>query len=161
MNYIITIHLEHKEDVIRSIEIPSEETLETLHFAIIKSFNLDGNEMASFYITNEELDLLQEIPLYNFDREDTNMQSMNKIKISSVLTKKGSKILYIYDFIKMWRFLVTFSKESNNESKVIKHLEKIGEMPNDAPEIKFEEIKEFDPFSEAFEDSDEFKDYEG
>ena len=161
MNYIITIHLEHKEDVIRNIEIPSDETLEALHCAIIKSLNLDGNEMASFYITNEEFELLQEIPLYNFEKKDTNMLSMNKIKISSVLTKKGSKILYIYDFIKMWRFLVTFSKESNNESKVIKHLEKIGEMPNDAPEIKFEEIKEFDPFSEAFEDSDEFKDYEG
>tara|TARA_B100001758_G_scaffold145627_1_gene125456 strand:- start:4749 stop:5234 length:486 start_codon:yes stop_codon:yes gene_type:complete len=161
MNYIITIHLEHEEDVIRHIEIPGEENLETLHYAIIRSLNLDSNEMASFYITNEEFELIEEIPLYNFDEKDTTLQSMNKIKISSVLTKKENTILYIYDFIKMWRFLVTFSKESNSKKKSIKYLEKVGDMPNVAPEIKFEETEEFDPFSEASEDFDEFKEYDG
>ena len=52
MNHIIRVHLEHKKDVMRSIEIPSEKNLEDLHFAIIKSLNLDKNELASFYIKN-------------------------------------------------------------------------------------------------------------
>ena len=33
-------------------------------------------------------------------------------------------------------------------------------MPENAPEISFKVEKEFDPFSEAFDDLDEFKDYE-
>jgi hypothetical protein len=33
-------------------------------------------------------------------------------------------------------------------------------MPKEAPEIKFEAKKEFDPFDDAFEDFDEFNEYE-
>ena len=160
MNHIISFHLEHKEDVIRNIEIPSEQTLEDLHFAVVDSLNLDRNEIASFYMTNEEFELLQEIPLYSFDENDKTMLAMNEIKISSAFPTKGSQLLYIYDFLKMWQFLVTFSKKSENDSKIINSLEKIGEMPNNAPEIKFEAEKEFDPFNKAFEDYDGFRDYE-
>lgn len=162
MNHIISIHLEHKEDVIRNIEIPPGNTLEDLHFAIVESLNLNKNEIASFYMTNEDFELIQEIPLYNFDEKDKTMLAMNKIKIASVFPKKGSQLLYIYNFLKMWQFLVTFSKKSESGSKIIKHLEKVGEMPNDAPEIKFEAEKEFDPLNEieAFEDFDEFREHE-
>ncbi len=160
MNHIIRIHLEHKEDVIRNIEISSDKTLEDLHFAVVESLNLDKNEMASFYMTNEDFELLQEIPLCSFDEKDKTILAMNEIKISSVFPTKGSQLLYIYDFLKMWQFLVTFSEESKSESKIIKHLEKVGKMPNDPPEIKFEAEKEFDPFNEVFEDFDEFREYE-
>ena len=110
MNHIIRIHLEHKEDVIRNIEIPSDKTLEDLHFAVVESLSLDKNEMASFYMTNEDFELLQEIPLCSFDEKDKTILAMNEIKISSVFPTKGIQLLYIYDFLKMWQFLITFSE---------------------------------------------------
>jgi len=60
----------------------------------------------------------------------------------------------------MWRFSITFTEDSENETTENSCIKSIGEMPQEAPEIQFEAKKEFDPFDAAFEDSDEFNDYE-
>ena len=53
MKHLILVQLEHKTDVIIDIEIPSNKSLEDLHYTIIDSLKLDENEIASFYMTNE------------------------------------------------------------------------------------------------------------
>ena len=154
MKYIIQIHLEHKNDVIRDIEIPSEKSLKDLHYTIIDCLNLEKNEMASFYMTNEDFELLQEIPLFKIDDKDYSMLDMSEITIASVFPNIDSQLIYVYDFLKMWRFLVSYSKETKNESKKIEIINSIGEMPKDAPEIIFEADKELD----SYEEIDEFYD---
>ena len=59
MKHIIRIHLESEEDVIRDIEITATHNLEQLHCAIVDAFQLERNKMASFYMTNDEFELLQ------------------------------------------------------------------------------------------------------
>jgi len=160
MKYLIKVFLESKEDVIRDIEINSNKSFEELHFAIIDSLALDKNEMASFYITNDNFELLKEIPLYVMNEEDRVTKSMKETTISSVLTEEGNQLIYVYDFLNMWRFLVQLHK---CEDKIVEQtmcIHKIGKMPKDAPKIQFEAEKEFDPFEDAFDDSDEFSDYE-
>jgi hypothetical protein len=164
MKHIIRIQLEHKTDVIRDIEIPSNESLEELHYTIIDSLKLDKNEMASFYMTNEKFEILQEIPLFKIDEEDNSMLNMREITIASVFPKINSQLIYIYDFLKMWRFLVSYSKETENKSKKIEVINSIGKMPKEAPEIIFEAEKKGDYSEELSEDLDEefdkFKDSE-
>jgi hypothetical protein len=160
MKHIIQIHLEHKTDVIRDIEIPSEKSLEDLHDVIIGSLELDKNEMASFYMTNEKFELLQEIPLFKIDEKDNSMLDMSEITIASVFTKIDSQLIYVYDFLKMWRFLISYSKETENKSETINVINSIGKMPKEAPEIIFEAEKEFDPFDGAFEDFDKLNESE-
>ena len=153
---IIRIHLEYKEDVIRDIAIASEKTIEDLHFEIIDALKLDENEMASFYMTNDEFELLQEIPLFKIDEKENSMLAMNEITVGAVFPEVNSQLLYVYDFLKMWRFSITFIEESDNETTENSCIKSIGEMPKEAPEIQFEAKKEFDPFDTAFEDFDEF-----
>jgi hypothetical protein len=160
MTKIIRIHLEHKNDVIRDIAISSEKTLEDLHFEIIDSLKLDKNEMASFYMTNDEFELLQEIPLFKIDDKENSMLGMNEITVGTVFPEVNSQLLYVYDFLKMWRFSITFTEDSENETTENICIKSIGEMPKEAPEIQFEAKKEFDPFDAAFEDFDEFNEYE-
>ncbi len=160
MTKIIRIHLEHKDDVIRDIAISSDETLENLHFEIIDSLKLDKNEMASFYMTNDEFELLQEIPLFKIDDKENSMLGMNEITVETVFQEVNSQLLYVYDFLKMWRFSITFIEDSDNETTDNICIKSIGEMPKEAPEIQFEAKKEFDPFDAAFEDFDEFNEYE-
>ncbi|MDA9807881.1 plasmid pRiA4b ORF-3 family protein [Flavobacteriales bacterium] len=157
---IIRIHLEHKDDVIRDIAICSEKTIEDLHFEIIDALELDKNEMASFYMTNDEFELLQEIPLFKIDDKENSMLGMNEITVGAVFPEVNSQLLYVYDFLKMWRFSITFIEESDNETTENSCIKSIGEMPKEAPEIQFEAKKEFDPFETAFEDFDEFNEYE-
>ncbi len=160
MTKIIRIHLEHKDDVIRDIAISSEKTIEYLHFEIIDALKLDKNEMASFYMTNDEFELLQEIPLFKIDDKENSMLGMNEITVGAVFQEVNSQLLYVYDFLKMWRFSITFIEESDNETTENSCIKSIGEMPKEAPEIQFEAKKEFNPFDTAFEDFDEFNKYE-
>ena len=51
MIYRIRIILDCDEDVIRDIEIHENCSFEELHLLIIKYFNLEKGEMASFYIS--------------------------------------------------------------------------------------------------------------
>tara|TARA_B100001142_G_C13988460_1_gene521718 strand:+ start:182 stop:649 length:468 start_codon:yes stop_codon:yes gene_type:complete len=155
MKSIIQIHLEYEKDVIRDIEINSASTLEELHYAIINSIGLEGNELASFYTTNSELETLQEIPLFNINKQEE-LTEMKNIIISSIFKNQGDELIYIYDFMKLWRFLVTLKKEEKISPSKVKCINIIGEMPKNAPKILFEK-EETDTFQDEF---DEFKRYE-
>lgn len=159
MKHLIQIHLEHKDDVIRDIEIPSNKSLEDLHLIIIKSLKLDKNEMASFYTTNDSFDLVQEIPLFRIDDKDSTMIDMNQITIKSILPEVNDQLIYIYDFLKMWRFLISYSKEIKETTNNIKVISSIGEMPEEAPNIIFEAEKH-DNFSNFEGDLDQIDEFE-
>ena len=138
MKHILEIHLEYKIDVIREIEIPSKKSLKDLHFEIVKSLELNSKEMAAFYITNDQFELLEEIPLFKIDDENKTTHDMSEITIESAFPSINTELIYIYDFLKMWRFLVCYSKKSHKICKEIKIINTVGKMPNNAPEINFE-----------------------
>tara|TARA_Y100001968_G_C19346476_1_gene712313 strand:- start:387 stop:848 length:462 start_codon:yes stop_codon:yes gene_type:complete len=132
----IRITLESKEDVIREFVIDPKNNLEYLHQCIINNLKLDNLEMASFFITNSNLDLIEEIPLFNISESSEEIKTMKNISISSVLNSKDSKLIYIYDFMNMWRFLIEFLEFS--KEKKYQCTNKIGKMPLKSPELKFE-----------------------
>ena len=133
MKYNIRVILESKEDVIRNIEINSDCLLSELHYYLIECFDLNKNELASFYTTNNKLEIIDEIPLISFEDRSSNMQNT---KLEVVLDEHNNNLIYVYDYMKMWRFLIELkSKEEDFDFK--KCLSKIGKMPKEAPEINF------------------------
>ena len=84
----IRITLESKEDVIREILVNPENNLEYLHQSIIKNLKLDEFEMASFYIIDSNLDLGDEIPL--FDTSEKNREVIINQVNCYKLTKNGN-----------------------------------------------------------------------
>jgi hypothetical protein len=133
MKYNIRVILESKEDVIRDIEINSNCLLSELHFYLIECFNLNKNELASFYTTNDELEIVNEIPLVSFEERSSNMENTN---LEVVLDEHNNNLIYVYDYMKMWRFLLEL-KSTEENFNVKKCISKIGEMPKEAPEINF------------------------
>ena len=69
MIYRIRIILDTKDDVLRDVEIKSNSSFEELHFAIVDAFNLKGNEMASFYLSDENWKKGEEITLESFGED--------------------------------------------------------------------------------------------
>ena len=138
MKKILEINLEHKDDVIREIEINPKKNLEFLHHSIIDVFGLKKNELASFYTVNNKLETRKEIPLLNFNSEDKDLIEMRNFEISSVLANEGDQVIYVYDFMKMWRFLITLKKEEQSSIKSFKCIKSIGEIPKNAPKLKFD-----------------------
>ena len=133
MKYNIRVILESKEDVIRDIEINSDCLLSELHYYLIECFDLNKNELASFYTTNDELEIIDEIPLVSF--EDRSL-IMENTKLEIVLDEHNNNLIYVHDYMKMWRFLIELkSKDVNFNIK--KCISKIGKMPKEAPDINF------------------------
>ena len=154
--------LESKEDVIRELVINESLTLDMLHYDIIKKFNLDKFEMASFYQVDSELNLEEEYPLIDTSEEGQSPLTMNKVNISSVLFEKKCRLIYIHDFLKMWRFYIEYVEQVNSKEKKI-YLSSLGKMPNEAPEIIFKsenETRNTDNFESQLDKEDEFSDYE-
>ena len=135
MKYNIRVILESKEDVIRDIEINSDCLLSELHYYLIECFDLNKNELASFYTTNNELEIIDEIPLVTFEDIGPNMENT---KLEIVLDEHNNNLIYVHDYMKMWRFLIEL-KSKDVDFNIKKCVSKIGKMPKEAPEINFYE----------------------
>ena len=86
MIYKIRAILDVKKDVIRDILIDSSHTLEDLHTSISNAFGFNGQEMASFYRTDDEWNQGEEIPL--FDMSDAGESiSMQKCVLKEAMLK--------------------------------------------------------------------------
>tara|TARA_B100000497_G_scaffold124079_1_gene157903 strand:+ start:248 stop:694 length:447 start_codon:yes stop_codon:yes gene_type:complete len=147
MKYNIRVILESKEDVIRDIEINSDCLLSELHYYLIECFDLNKNELASFYTTNDELEIIDEIPLLSFEDRSPNMENT---KLEIVLDEHNNNLIYVHDYMKMWRFLIEL-KSKDVEFNIKKCVSKIGKMPKEAPEINFyQENKNEDGIEEEY-----------
>ena len=95
-----------KEDIFRDIEIRKTDSLEDLHNVITQSFGFDGSEMASFYISDDDWNQGEEISLFDMSEGGTDIQLMNETSIDSSVSESRTKLIYVYDFLSMWTFLV-------------------------------------------------------
>jgi len=92
MIYKIRAILDVKKDVIRDVLIDSSNTLEDLHTIITNAFGFNGQEMASFYRTDNEWNQGEEIPL--FDMSDAGESiSMQSCILGETLIKSGEKLI--------------------------------------------------------------------
>ena len=157
----LRVTLESKEDVIRELIIDENLNLEDLHKSIIQNFQLNEFEMASFYQTDSNLNLGIEISLFDTSEKAGDTLVMNQVSITSLLHSSETQLIYVYDFLKMWRFHIQFIE--NKKAGEGEDLIFLGAMPNEAPEISFDEQKQkkgFDPYEDVFDDLDEFNNYE-
>lgn len=137
MVYKIRVVLDVKEDVIRTIAIEGSKTLEDLHKTICNVFGFNGQQMASFYRTDDDWNQGEEIPLMSMD-ESPNALCMANTTIEQNIEDPGEKLIYLYDFLEMWTFfveLIEVSETSNEE--LPKLVLTIGEVPEKAPEKEF------------------------
>ncbi|PHR72247.1 MAG: hypothetical protein COA67_04895 [Lutibacter sp.] len=158
--YKIRAILDVKKDVIRDVLIDSSNTLEDLHTIIANAFGFNGQEMASFYRTDDEWNQGEEIPL--FDMSDAGESiSMQKCILVENLTKVGDKFIYVYDFMSMWTFFIELS-ESNikTESNLPSIAFSFGDVPETAPEKEFVADKSEDPFGLDDDEFDNFGSFE-
>ena len=133
-----------EDDIFRDIEIYKTNSLEEFHETIINSFGFINNEMASFYISDNEWNQGEEISLFNFGDESKETKLMSSVAINQVINNENNKLIYIYDFLNMWVFLIELI-EVSEEIKEINYPNIIfskGELPEKAPEKKFESKKD-------------------
>jgi hypothetical protein len=164
MVYKVRVILNAEVDVIRDIAILKSVTLEDLHNAITSAFGLTGDEMASFYRSDEEWSQGEEFPLFDMGEGRGKKIQMQDIRIEQILEENNDKMIYVYDFFAMWSFyveLIDLDSQHNN-IELPDLLFSLGLMPNNAPDIQFEseDLSEDDNDEEIVDYSDEnFEDF--
>jgi len=136
MIYRIRIILDVKEDVFRDIEIEATSTLEDLHHAITQSFGFLGNEMASFYKSNESWYQGEELPLESME----NGSNMRDEPLNKIFTSSQHHLIYVYDFLNLWTFFVELNETADiiSSSSYPNLIYSKGDVPEEAPEKIFE-----------------------
>ena len=129
--------LDTKEDVIRTLLVEDNVNLESLHNSISKAFGFEGQEMASFYKTDDEWNQGEEIPLFNMSEAGDGI-FMKNCFIKSAIQTSGDKLIYVYDFLKMWTFYVeVIEVTADNQDNLPKTILSVGQIPTEAPEKEF------------------------
>ncbi len=136
--------MDTEQDVFRDIEIETESNFDALHKAVLDAFDFEQGEMASFYLSDEEWSKGLEISLMDMGGVDEDSLSMSTTILSDMVMKPGDKILYVYDFMRMWIFYIELMEVKKDKPSTI--YPRVALAFGDAPS---QDSKEFQDMFEA------------
>ncbi|MEO6849247.1 MAG: hypothetical protein ABI203_04650 [Mucilaginibacter sp.] len=109
--YRFRVTFEDYDDVVREIDIKSNQTFEDLHKAIHHSTGYNCEFSSSFYISNDQWIKGEEITyLPNQRRIDRGVVLMEKIKLSNRIDDPHQKFYYVFNFDRPFDFHVELLK---------------------------------------------------
>ena len=162
MIYRMRVILDTETDVIRDFEIEATSTLEELHDAVSQSFGFAGNEMASFYRSDENWIQGEELPIVDMGVGE---ETLNEKPLNNILSENENRLIYVYDSLNLWTFFVELMETAEKDhlksypSLIFSH----GEVPETPPDKDFiaekgfeESINEEDDLEEDEFDDDQF-----
>jgi len=151
MIYRFRIILDTKEDIFRDLEIEPSASLEDFHYAIAQSFGFGGQEMASFYTTNENWEQGEELPLLDMGEGTTPMAAKS---LDEYFNEANHHLIYVYDFLSMWTFFVELM-EIGEKDPVALYPNLIfgqGDVPEEVPDTDFGAEEEINSLEEEDDD---------
>jgi len=161
MVYKFRVILDAEEDVFRDIAIQSHSSLEDFHDSIVNAFGFDNSEPASFYTCDSQWNQEDEIPLFDTGDTPGEQLTMADYPLEGLLGEDNTKIIYVYDFINMWTFLIELASIEPEEPGATypEVLFAHGQLPEQAPEMLFESEDDMD-FDEDDFDEDDFDNFD-
>jgi len=131
--YRFRISFEDYDDVVREIDIKTNQTFEDLHRAIHRSTGYEANKSSSFYVSTDNWIKGEEIALLPNQRKiDNGIVLMEKAKLSSFVEDPHQKFYYIYNFERPYDFHVELIKIILENDPNIEYpflVKSIGEAP--------------------------------
>lgn len=107
--YRFRVMIDDASEAFRDIAIKSEQTFLDLHKAIKNAFGFTGEEMACFYVSDDEWGKGPEIPLADlgFGQDGDEAPALMKdVRISDHMRSTRQRYLYVYDFLQNWTFMI-------------------------------------------------------
>jgi len=153
LKFRVLLDSEKSEEIFRDIQINEDDNFESLYHAILKSFQFEGNQLASFYISNDEWDKGHEIALTDMrydDEEDISI--MKESTLNDFMETSDQKIILVHDFMRMWIFLIELIDRRQETVAAPLTLLAVGLAPPEDSKMMQEDME----FGEDFEDEDEF-----
>lgn len=134
MVYKIRVILDAKETIFRDVEIKDKQTLWNLHLGIKSAFSLPGEELSSFYFSDDEWNEGNAVPLEDMSEEGDG-EIMSDVYLNEAFPAVGSKMRFQYGFIDLWEFFCELL-EINDEKPSVNYpitVYRFGNVPLKAP----------------------------
>ncbi|MGK0364576.1 IS1096 element passenger TnpR family protein [Patiriisocius sp. Uisw_017] len=164
MIYRFRVILNSQDEVFRDIEIEENETFEDFHNAITQAFGFEGLEVASFYESNEEWEQKKEIALFEMGEGEDAVKTMANTKLNHVLSADHRNLVYIYDFMSMWTFIIELADIAEPEIGILypNLMFAQGEIPLEPqdPEFVSESMHGDDQDDDNFDDEFDAENYD-
>jgi hypothetical protein len=133
LKFRVLLDTEKDEEIFRDILISDTDNFESFYKAIISAFRFQGLEMASFYVSNDSWDKGHEINLMDMTYGDDDMDGLPNIMkdaiIKDFLEEPDQKFILVYDFMRMWIFLIELIGYDKEGPEVPQLLLAIGMAP--------------------------------
>jgi hypothetical protein len=133
LKFRVLLDSEKNDEVFRDILISDMDDFESLYKIILESFNFKGDQMGSFYVSNDMWDKGHEISLMDMTYDDDSIDEPSTVMkyaiIKDFLQEPDQKFILIYDFLCMWIFLVELIGFEKTEPKTPSILLSMGKAP--------------------------------
>ena len=111
------IYWEDDDSIYRDVLIQHTQTFLDLHLTILKCFEFDNKHQATFYRSNDSWKRGKEISLEKYDKDyAVEPLLMADSVIGSEIQNPNQKFIYVYDFHKLWTFLVELINIDKSEA---------------------------------------------
>ncbi|RZK50462.1 MAG: hypothetical protein EOO99_02150 [Pedobacter sp.] len=131
--YRFRISFEDYDDIVREIDIKTNQTFEDLHRAFHKSTGYDADKSSSFYVSTDNWIKGEEIAhMPNQRKVDNGVKIMANCKISTFIEDPHQKFYYIYNFDRPFDLHVELIKiilENDPQIDYPHLVKKVGEAP--------------------------------
>jgi hypothetical protein len=153
----LRVIIDTEDDVFRDIEISTKATFEQLHQAILRAFAWEEGEMASFYLSNDKWEKGSELPLMDMGikSDDGKDFTMSGMKLSDIIHRPDEKLIYVYDFMRMWCFYIELQEHKKSTPDIM--YPRLAMVFGDAPKVDSKEADLFDDSLFADEDTNPTK----
>ncbi len=112
----LRIEPEESGSFLIEVEIRADQTFKDLHDFLVKTLNLKGDELASFFVADENWQKYEEITLLDMSGdEDEELEEndethiiylMSKTRMDTFISNVNQNLLYEYDFLQMHTFFI-------------------------------------------------------
>ncbi|WP_299178313.1 hypothetical protein [uncultured Chryseobacterium sp.] len=134
MVYKIRVILDAKEDIFRDIEVKGKQTLWNLHLGIKSAFSLQGEELSTFNLLEEDGTIVKSVPLEDMS-DDGDGEIMSDVYIDEAFENIGDKAQFQYGLLDLWEFFCELV-EIIDETKGVNYpitVYRFGNVPLKAP----------------------------
>lgn len=147
-------------EVFRDILIDENDNFESFYRSILDAYNFSHDQMASFYMSNENWDKGFEISLFDMsfgeDPNDILPGVMSESLLKDFMIDEDQKLILVHDFIRMWIFLIELIGVEPKAPEHPKVVLSVGNAPAESSRSGEEENLRFETEDDEDFEEDEF-----
>lgn len=121
MVYKFRLLSNEEQEFVRDVEILSDQTFYDFHRAITHDLHYDNSQIASFFLSNEQWEKMQEVTLFDMSEGESEIETfvMDQTPINQLISEEKQRLLYVFDFFSERVFFIELHSVRERKKKEV------------------------------------------